>query len=201
MRIWPIQESGKRSLTKIIVNALSSYFQLTLHFDRLVILESASALTKQRLHYHPTTLYPNMKELTIKTNPDVEEVFDKYPAKAREKIRGLRRLIIEAAGEVDGIPDIEETLRWGEPSYVVKKGSTIRIDWKEKAPDQYAMYFKCTSRLVPTFKMVFGDRFRYEGTRAIVFQMNDELPEAELKKCITAALTYHRVKHLPLLGF
>ncbi|MEQ9290268.1 MAG: DUF1801 domain-containing protein [Cyclobacteriaceae bacterium] len=142
-----------------------------------------------------------MKKLAIKTNPEVAGVFDKYPAKARVKIQNLRRLIVETASEVAEIQGLEETLRWGEPSYIVKKGSTIRIDWKEKTPDQYAMYFKCTSRLVPTFKMVFGDMFRFEGTRAIVFQMDEELPEAELKKCITAGLTYHRVKHLSLLGF
>nr|WP_273273550.1 DUF1801 domain-containing protein [Roseivirga sp.] len=112
----------------------------------------------------------------------------------------MQRLIIETAKEVEQIEWLEETLKWGEPSYVTKIGSTLRIDWKPKNPDQYAMYFQCTSKLVPSFKEKFGDLFNYEGTRAIVFQLNEELPLHELKQCIKAALTYHKVKHLEGLG-
>ena len=141
-----------------------------------------------------------MKNLQVKTSPDVEVVFNNYPDSVRKKILNLRRLILEAANEIEEITNLEETLKWGEPSYLVKKGSTIRIDWKKRQPDQYAIYFKCTSKLVSTFKMVYNDIFKFEGDRAIIFQMNDKLPETELKNCITAGLTYHKVKQLPLLG-
>lgn len=141
-----------------------------------------------------------MKNLEIKIAPEVESVFNNYPDQAKERILNLRKLIIEAAESIESITDLEETLKWGEPSYLVKKGSTVRIDWKEKNPEQYAIYFKCTSSLVSTFKIVYNDLFKYEGNRAIVFQMDDQLPEEELKNCIKACLTYHKVKHLPLLG-
>lgn len=68
------------------------------------------------------------------------------------------------------------------------------MDWKEKAPDQVAMYFKCTSKLGPTFRAVFGKTFRFEGNRAIVFGLEEKIPEAELKACIRAGLMYHKVK-------
>ena len=74
------------------------------------------------------------------------------------------------------------------------------MDWKSKKPDQYAMYFKCTSRLVDTFRTVFKDTFFFTGNRAIVFQMSDRIPKKELKECIRATLNYHKVKHLPTLG-
>lgn len=141
-----------------------------------------------------------MNNLQLKTDPKVELVFNNYPESARNRISHLRRLILETAKEIEEIKDIEETLKWGEPSYLVKKGSTIRIDWKKNKPDQYAIYFKCTSKLVPTFKTIYGDKFKFEGNRAIIFQMNDKIPETELKKCISIALTYHNVKQLPLLG-
>ena len=141
-----------------------------------------------------------MKNLQIETSPEVELVFSNYPTVVRKKIQHLRKLIIAAAKEVESISNIEETLKWGEPSYIVKKGSTIRIDWKKSKPEQYAIYFKCTSKLIPTFRMVYGDMFTFEGNRAIVFQLNDKLPETELKKCITTGLTYHKVKQLPMLG-
>ena len=111
----------------------------------------------------------------------------------------LRSLILETADEL-GLRYIEETLKWGEPSYQVKNGSTIRIDWKEKTPNQYTMYFKCTSKLVESFKLKFDNVFKFEGNRAIVFQIEDSIPTSELKKCISAALQYHKVKHLPDLG-
>lgn len=138
--------------------------------------------------------------IKVKTDPKVEVKFNKYPKEAREKIEQLRKLILTAAEEIDDLTEIEEALKWGEPSYLVKKGSTLRIDWKEKAPEQYAIYFKCTSKLVPTFRALYNDVFTFEGNRAIVFKMEDEIPEAELKNCIKAALEYHKVKTLKLLG-
>ena len=109
----------------------------------------------------------------------------------------LRKLILEAAESLDSVNELEETLKWNEPSYLTKKGSTIRMDWKEKNPNQYALYFKCTSKLVPTFKEIYGDLFTYEGNRAIVFQMDEKIPEKELKNCVSAGLRYHLVKQVP----
>ncbi|WP_239524945.1 DUF1801 domain-containing protein [Leptobacterium flavescens] len=75
-----------------------------------------------------------MKNLSIKTSPEVEPIFENYPDPVRKKMLELRKLILETAGEAEGITDIEETLKWGEPSFLVKKGSTIRIDWKKTNP-------------------------------------------------------------------
>ena len=141
-----------------------------------------------------------MKILQVNTNPEVELVFNNYPDSVRKKMLNLRELIIETAKEIDGITKLEETLKWGEPSYLTKKGSTIRMDWKTKSPNQYTMYFQCTSRLVETFKVIFKNTFDFEGKRAIIFQIEDEIPTEELKYCVKAALTYHKVKHLPTLG-
>lgn len=138
--------------------------------------------------------------MTITTDPAVEAVFDKYPPAIQPKLSKLRELVREVAAEAKMITELEETLKWGEPSFLTKKGSTVRMDWKQKTPDQYAMYFKCTSKLVPTFKQLYGDLFTYEGNRAIVFQLDEEVPKTALKQCISLALNYHRVKHLPLLG-
>jgi len=142
-----------------------------------------------------------MKKLILDVDPRVKEKFDEYPAKVRKKIKYLRKLIIDTAKENEEVTQLEETLKWGEPSYLTKKGSTIRIDWKEKkSPDQYAMYFKCTSKLVSTFKEIYGDTFKYENTRAILFTFDDKVPTKELKDCIEMALTYHSIKDKPLLG-
>lgn len=137
--------------------------------------------------------------MELKSNPEVEAVFLHYPDSVRDKMLNLRRLILEVAEEIE-LTNLEETLKWGEPSFLAKKGSTIRMDWKAKSPEQYAMYFKCTSKLVPSFRLAYDEIFEYEGNRAVVFKLDEEIPEAELKNCIKAALTYHQVKHLPMLG-
>ena len=140
------------------------------------------------------------QEIDIKTDPKVEEVFANYPDFVRDKMQFLRELVIETAEEIDEISTLEETLKWGEPSFLTKHGSTLRMDWKAKTPDQYAMYFKCTSRLVETFRVVFEHTFNFEGKRAIVFQLHQKVPVLELKECIKASLTYHKVKQLVTLG-
>jgi len=141
-----------------------------------------------------------IKEIEIKTDPKFEEVFANYPDFVRDKMQFLRDLVIETAREIEEINILEETLKWGEPSFLTKDSSTLRMDWKEKAPDQYAMYFQCTSRLVDTFRLVFDHKFQYEGKRAIVFQLNQKIPEWELKECIKASLIYHNVKEQITLG-
>ena len=140
-----------------------------------------------------------MRNLTLTTSPKVQEKFQSYPSEIRPKMEFLRNLILETAQELDAVQTLEETLKWGEPSYVSKKGSTIRMDWKPRAPNQYALYFKCTSLLVRTFQEVYGDLFKYEKTRAILFDLEDEVPKKALKKCIGAALEYHSVKKMPQL--
>lgn len=141
-----------------------------------------------------------MAILHVKTNPDVNKVFDNYPPEVKKQMCFLRKLILDVAEEIDDISHIEETLKWGEPSYITKHGSTLRMDWKSKFPNQYALYFQCTSRLVDTFKLVFGTTFIYEGNRAIILALDQKIPIKELRSCIKATLQYHKVKHLVSLG-
>jgi len=138
--------------------------------------------------------------LEIITHPDVELIFNNYPDFVRQQMLHLRGLIIETAQETEAITTLEEALRWGEPSYLTNIGSTIRMDWKQKTTDQYALYFQCTSKLIETFRALFKNTFDFEGKRAIVFKLEDKVPMDELKYCIRAALIYHKVKHLPTLG-
>lgn len=118
----------------------------------------------------------------------------------RQKLMFLRQLIIDSALESKSAGVLEETLKWGEPSYLIKGGSTIRMDWKPSAPDQYAMYFHCKTKLLDTFKELYGNTLKFEGNRAIVFHKNDEIPIVQVKHCILLSLTYHNRKYLPMLG-
>ncbi len=124
----------------------------------------------------------------------IKQKFQGYPDHVRSKMNRLRQIILEVAAETDGVGVIEESLKWGEPAYLTtasKSGSTIRIDWKPKYPDQYAMYFNCNTTLVETFKTLFPDEFEYQGNRAIVFSLEHAIAEDELRFCVSMALRYH----------
>ncbi len=133
-------------------------------------------------------------------SPEVAKVFNNYPESIRQKLLLLRQLILDTALETESVIKLEETLKWGEPSYLSKYASTIRIDWEKSNPNQYAIYFHCKTKLVDTFKEIYRDKFKFEGNRAIIFNEDDELPIEELKHCISLSLTYHLRKNLPMLG-
>ena len=63
-----------------------------------------------------------IKKLEIKSNPKVEIVFNNFPKFIRDKILSIRKLVLETAHEIDGLNMLEETLKGGEPSYLVKNG-------------------------------------------------------------------------------
>lgn len=131
---------------------------------------------------------------------EVETKFATYPPAIRRQLLSVRSLIYDAALELGVRDELEESLKWGEPSYRIKKGSTLRMDWKASSPDQFCVYFHCQTKLIDTFKELYRDRFTYDGNRALVFSVSETIPDVELKHCISLSLNYHRVKHLPLLG-
>lgn len=136
--------------------------------------------------------------MNLITNIDVQNKFDGYPADIREKLLFIRELIFSVAASIPKVGELEETLKWGEPSYLTTEsgsGSTIRIDWKKNKPNQYAIYFNCKTNLVYTFKELYGSLFTYGGFRSIIFQRDEILPAEELSDCISIALTYHLNKH------
>lgn len=133
-------------------------------------------------------------------DPAVRAKFDTYPPAVRTKLLRLRRLILATAAEHGLLETLQESLKWGEPSYLAKGGSAVRIDYKAATPDRYAMYFQCQTSLVETFREVHGSVFEFEGNRAIIFRRRAAISVAPLKHCISLALRYHRLKGLPLLG-
>lgn len=139
------------------------------------------------------------KKIAIQMGDEVAAVFSSYPKEMETRLIVLRQLILDTAASLKDVGEIEETLKWGEPSYLTpqsKSGSTIRIAWKEAKKDQYSMFFKCTANLVPAFKERFSGRFNFGGDRSIDFTLSDEVPVEELKQCIALALTYHLNKKL-----
>ena len=127
-------------------------------------------------------------------NPDVESVFNSYPVEFRRPLLELRELIYRTADATPAVKEIEESLKWGEPSYATKPktGTPIRID--RFGEDKIALFFHCQTNLVETFRTMFNGVFEFSKNRAIVFDPYEELPKKELALCIEMALTYHSNK-------
>ncbi|WP_339768840.1 DUF1801 domain-containing protein [uncultured Paraglaciecola sp.] len=132
-------------------------------------------------------------------NEDIQAVLARYPPHAISQFISVRQLIFLLANENELSP-VEETLKWGEPSYKVKSGSAIRIDWKAKDPNFIKVYFHCQTILLETFKELYPKDFMYEGNRAIAIPLTSMIEHTPLRHCLTLALQYHTLKHQPLLG-
>ena len=128
-------------------------------------------------------------------NNSVENAFQAYPLKERQGLLKLRALIFETAAETEGVGPLEETLKWGQPSYLTTKtkaGSTVRLGLPKTGG--FAIYTHCQTSLMSDFQTLFPDDFVYEGNRAIHFQSEEDLQADKLRLLIKAALTYHLKK-------
>jgi len=134
------------------------------------------------------------KRRTGFASPEVGEVFKSYSKDVRSKLMSLRELIFDTASATDGVGELAETLKWGQPAYLTKNpksGSTIRIDRMKSGDGRYAMYFHCQTDLVPTFRELYPTEFTYGGNRSIEFDADANIPEGPLRHCVALALTYH----------
>lgn len=129
-------------------------------------------------------------------DPPMVAVVSNYPKPVKTKLLALRKLILDTACSTEGVGPIEETLKWGQASFLTsesKTGSTVRIDRVKGADDQVAVFFHCQTNLVETFRALYPE-LRYSGNRAILLDAKAKLPKAALRHCVALALTYHRTR-------
>jgi hypothetical protein len=111
-----------------------------------------------------------------------------------EKLVALRKLVLEVAGDNPAIGALEETLKWGEPAFLTTAtgaGTTVRINRHKKNDDKYALYVHCQTDLIERYRQLYRDRLDFDGNRAVLFNVTDELPVEAVRHCIAMALTYH----------
>ena len=124
---------------------------------------------------------------------DVQAAFDAFPPEVRHRLADIRAMIFGVAAEDRRIGPVSEALKWGEPAYLTEatgSGSTIRLGWP-RAPDHAAIYFICRTTLVDDFRERFGGTFQYEGTRAVLLPVGEEIARPQIETMLSMALTYH----------
>jgi hypothetical protein len=129
----------------------------------------------------------------VSGNPAVRAVFDSYDPILRQQLLSLRQMILDVAASIPGVGALEETLKWGQPSFLTslsKSGTTLRIDRLSKSDHRPALFVSCQTDLIERFKALYPDSFFYHGKRAIVLDTDRLLDEDALRHCIALALTY-----------
>ncbi len=125
---------------------------------------------------------------------EVRAAFARYAEPDQEQLLNLRDLIFAVAAETEGVGALEETLKWGQISYLTprtKSGTTIRIDVAGDGSDQLALFVNCQTSLVGQYRALYGTVLAVEGNRCVRFNMSDQASIEALEHCIELALTYH----------
>lgn len=135
----------------------------------------------------------NMRQQEIPTpTAEVAAWLSDVPVDLREHIDRLRALVHQVAFEEDAWPLVEE-IKWGQPSYRSPNGNEstpVRLNWTDEG--DAALLTHCQSTVIADFRTAFGDGFRFDGDRAVLFGPADALHEAEVAELIRHALTYRR---------
>jgi hypothetical protein len=126
-------------------------------------------------------------------NSEIRQVFDNCQLKTKQALLTIRQWIFEIATSSDEIGQIEECLKWGEPSYVTcspKSGTTLRLSQLKSNPDEYALFVHCQTTLIEEFRVVYPD-FQYDKNRGVIFDSSKPLQTDAIKQFVFLALTYH----------
>jgi len=126
--------------------------------------------------------------------PAIADAFDRYPDATRDELLNLRSLILDTAAVTPGVGALEETLKWGQVSYLTSQsgsGTTIRID-HDRLSGRPALYVNCKTDLVSRYRTLYPDAFDYQGDRAVVLSAGADADA--LRHVVALALTYHAAK-------
>ncbi|MFA3919726.1 DUF1801 domain-containing protein [Ruegeria hyattellae] len=121
--------------------------------------------------------------------PEVEAAFAAFPPSARNGLLLLRDLIFYTASALPTPAKLSEELKWGQPAYLARKGTTIRLGIPKQA--RFGLFVHCQTRLISEFSEMFPGADRIEGTRAVLFDDPGEVSRERHGWLIARALTYH----------
>jgi hypothetical protein len=130
----------------------------------------------------------------------VAAVFHSYPEPARALLLDIRKTVFDTAAANPLIGPLIETLKWGEPSYLPqtpRTGTTVRLAWHLRRPDQVGIYLNCKTTLIPIMRDLYPDAFTYQGNRAALLAISRPPPRDAVAHCVDMALTWHKSKPRP----
>ncbi|WP_289031520.1 DUF1801 domain-containing protein [uncultured Paraglaciecola sp.] len=130
--------------------------------------------------------------------PTIKVVFERCQPSVKDTLLTIRQWVFDIANTSENIGEINECLKWGEPSYLThtpKSGTTVRLAPLKANPQRYGLFVHCQTRLIEEFRLVYPD-LDYDKNRGILFDSRDSIQEEPIKQFIFAALTYQLRKSI-----
>ncbi len=127
------------------------------------------------------------------SNTGIADAYARFSDPERTILLAVRRLIYRLATETTGVGAIEESLKWGSPSYLAvspRTGTPLRLDRHTGDENTVGIYVHCQSRVMEQFKVVHPSSPRTLGARALLLHTDKALPTAALCDFLLIALTY-----------
>ena len=104
----------------------------------------------------------------------------------------VRGMIFQLADASTQVGQIEEALKWGQPSYLTynpKSGTPTRLGLLKSG--EPAVFVHCQTSLIAEIQSQFPDSFIYDGNRAAGIKVGTSLRATPMSLLIRRALTYH----------
>lgn len=121
-------------------------------------------------------------------NLAVNAAYNAMPDTDRSGALTLRHLILNTADEMDDVTNVDECLRWGQPSYISPIGSTLRIAVPKSGG--FGIYAHCQSSIISDFAGKFGQDFRIDSNRGVLFRTGQDIQPDKLVFLIRHGLRY-----------
>lgn len=123
----------------------------------------------------------------------IGDAFSGFPEAHRQKLLRIRAIIFEISSSDDSIGPVEESLKWGQPSYatpLTKSGSPIRLGLTKSGDP--VIFAHCQTTIITDFAALNGQDFIIEGNRAVhIGPLETAVQIQALRHLIATALTYH----------
>lgn len=136
-----------------------------------------------------------MPELLFESK-DVHAYFIKQSKQVKEAMLYLRNLIYSVSRHSDLIGEIEETLKWGEPSYInglPRTGTTLRLAPTGNSEHELGLFVHCQTSLIDSFKEMHPT-LDYQGNRCLLLDINNLPDQTIIEHFVFLAMTYHYQK-------
>ncbi len=126
---------------------------------------------------------------------EIDAVFARYPTDVRTCLLNIRRAIFHAASRIEDVNGIEESLKWGQPSYRgtgTRFGTALRLGCEGQQVPRAAVYVHCGTSLIEDLKATRGLTLETKGNRAILLAAGSAGPDDDIRAVIEAALIYRK---------
>ncbi|MGG7567648.1 DUF1801 domain-containing protein [Rhodovulum sp. DZ06] len=128
-------------------------------------------------------------------SPAVAAAFDAFPAPQRALLPALRAEVFAGAAADPRIGPLEETLKWGQPSWRPRSGAgtALRVGLPKTSPlgpAACALYVHCQTSVIEDVRPLLPPGLHIEGTRAVHLCAAAPPPPGALRPLILRALTY-----------